>query len=378
MKLLYITQMYPSKELPQYCIFLHLQVKALLNRGVGLTVVIPTAEGGSRETEYDGVKVIYLNYRDYSRSALYGLVSAQLDNELKKYIDVSEYDAVFAVQASANILQFDLSLARKANKPLIVNYRGNNIFEEYKKEPKAFLSDPEKVREKVVKGSALSIGVCSATVNVITERFPDAPVAVVHNGVDSALFSADSHESSLDELHILCAANLIPIKGHKYLFDAVKTLSERFTDIKLTTDIVGRGPYENELKRYVEENNIPNIIFHGYVRHDEVARFMKETDIFVLPSVFEAFGNVVMEAMACSKPVVIFKGQGMDDYVIDGVNGMAAKTGDSADLTAKLAVLIENPELRKTIAEKARETARRFTWDASAADMIRAIEGVLR
>ena len=377
MKLLYITQMYPSKELPQYCIFLHLQVKALMSRGVDITVVIPATEGESRETEYDGVKVIYLNYRDYSRSALYGLVSFQLHKELKKFIDVSEYDAIFAVHAAANILWFDLCLARKANKPLIVNYRGNNIFEEYKKEPKVFLSNPVKVREEVVKGSSLSIGVSGVTVNVIKERFPDAPVAVVHNGVDSALFSSESQESRPGELHILCAANLIPIKGHKYLFDAVKSLCEKFPDIKLITDVVGRGPYENELKKYIEDNDIPNVIFHGYVHHDKVAQFMKDTDIFVLPSIFEAFGNVVLEAMACKKPVVIFKGQGMDDYVTDGVNGMAAKTGDTADLTAKLELLIKDPELRKTLAENARETARRLTWDASAVSMIRAIEGVL-
>lgn len=377
MKLLYITQMYPSEELPQYCVFLHLQVKALIRNGVGITVVIPTTEKESCQTQYDGVSVIYLHYKDYSRTALYPLVCRELKKELGRFEDVSRFDAVYAIHAPANILDFARSAAQSARKPLIVHYRGYNIFEEYHKEPKAFLSDPEKVREKVVKASALSIGVSHKTVEIITKRFPDAPVAVVYNGVDAQLFSSDASVEKHDGIRLVCVANLIPIKGHKYLFDAVKQILQKHEDLLLTTDIVGRGSYENELKSYVEENKIPGVTFHGYVGHEKVARFVQSSDIFVLPSVYESFGNVCLEAMACQKPVVIFEGQGIDELIEDGVSGMIAKKADTSDLADKIERLIDDPALRDSIAENARKTAKEYTWDASAKSIIKALEGVI-
>lgn len=377
MKLLYITQMYPNEELPQYCVFLHLQVKALLQNGVDITVVIPTVEKDSLQTKFDGVKVIYLRYKDYSRSALYPLVCRQLMKELSRFEDIASCDAVYAIHAPAGILDFARTAAKSARKPLIVHYRGYNIFEEYVKEPKVFLSDPERVREKVVKDSALSIGVSEKTVDIIKERFPDAPVAVVYNGVDSDLFSSDDKSEPHEGIRLLCVANLIPIKGHKYLFDAVKQLSKKYSDLSLTTDIVGRGSYEEELKRYVKEQKIPGVRFHGYVGHDEVARFVQSTDIFVLPSVYESFGNVCLEAMACRKPVVIFEGQGIDELIEDGVSGMIARKADASDLAAKIERLISDPALFKSIAKNARDTAKKYTWDASAKHIIKALEGVL-
>lgn len=378
MNLLYITQMYPSKELPQYCIFLHLQVKALIDNGVQMTVIVPTTERETEETTYDGVRVIYLHYRDFSRSVLYGLVASQLKKELKRFCDISKYDAVYAIHAPAGILNFARLLARSARKPLIVHYRGYNIFEEYDKEPKVLFSDPEKAREKVVKASALSIGVSRKTAQIITERFPFAPAAVVYNGVDGAEFSPAETASSEGEIHVLCAANLIPIKGHIYLFNAVKEIAARHPETTLITDIVGRGSYENELKRYVEENRIPNVLFHGYVHHDEVARRMRETDIFTLPSVYESFGNVVLEAMACRKPVLIFSGQGVDELIEDGVSGMIAEKGDQADYTAKLETLVTDEALRRRIAQAGYDIARRYTWDRSAKHIISEIASVIK
>ncbi len=377
MKLLYVTQMYPSEELPQYCVFLHLQVKALIRNGVKITVVIPTVERESCRTQYDGVDVVYLRYQDYSRSVMYPLVCRQLKKELGRFEDVSQYDAVYAIHAPASVLDFARSAARSAKKPLVVHYRGYNIFEEYNKEPKVFLSNPEKVREKVVRASALSIGVSKKTVDIITNRFADAPVAVVYNGVDSELFSCDHQADPHDGIRLLCVANLIPIKGHKYLFDAVRQILQKHDDLRLTTDIVGRGSYEKELRSYVEDNQIRGVKFHGYVGHEEVARFVQSTDIFVLPSVYESFGNVCLEAMACQKPVVIFEGQGIDELIEDGVSGMVAKKADTADLAEKIERLIDDPALRETIAENARITAKQYTWDASAKNIIKALEGVI-
>lgn len=376
MKLLYITQMYPSEELPQYCIFLHLQVKALIAEGVDVTVVIPDENRPSSAAVYDGVDIVYLNYRNYSRSILYGLVGSRLAGELKRFLTPADYDVVYAIHASANILDFARVISEKARRPLVVHYRGYNVFEEYNKEPKAFLSDPEKVREKVVKASALSIGVSQKVVDIITDRFPDAPTAVVYNGVDATAFAADKTSEPHKEIRILCVANLIPIKGHKYLFDAVKAIRKRNPALLLCVDILGRGPSEQELKDYVAAQQIPDIHFRGYLHHDEVAQYMRSTDIFTLPSVYESFGNVCLEAMSCKKPVVIFAGQGVDELLKDGYSGMIAEKGNLTEYTDKLEKLIVDHDLRKTIAENGYLVAKEFTWDKSAKSILRALEKV--
>ena len=370
--------MYPSEELPQYCIFLHLQVKAMIDRGVQITVVVPTTERASGQVVYDGVRVVYLHYRDYSRSMLYPLIASQLSKELKRFCDVSAYDAVYAIHAAAGLLNFARIAAQKAHKPLIVHYRGYNIFEEYNKEPKALFSDPVKVREKVVKASALSIGVSKKTSEIITARFPNARTATVYNGVDTNEVSPIDKAASSEETRILCVANLIPIKGHVYLFNAIKEISQKYPQLRLVTDIVGRGSYEEYLKQYVQDHQIPNVRFHGYVHHDAVARWMQATDIFTLPSVYESFGNVVLESMACRKPVLIFSGQGVDELLEDGVSGMIAEKGNQADYTAKLEALVTDEPTRRRIAQAGYQVALHYTWDKSARHIISEIRAVLQ
>lgn len=376
MKLLYITQMYPSKELPQYCVFLHLQVKALIKNGVEIVVVIPTAEAASR-TVYDGVEVVYLHFKDVNRSALYGLTSSRLYKSLRDAVDLTDFDAVYAIHAQANILHFARTVARRIGKPLAVHYRGYNIFQEYTPEPKVFLSNNEKVKEKVVKASAVSIGVSKKVVEIITDRFPEAPVAVVYNGVDKSVFSDGEPSEAHDDIRILCVANLIPIKGHRFLFNAVKAIREKNPDLKLSVDVVGRGPLENELKEYVREHHISDVRFHGYVPHESVSDFMRETDIFTLPSVYEAFGNVCLESMACKKPIVIFEGQGIDELIEDGVSGMIAEKGNQTDYTEKLEKLVKDKELRRRIAKNGFSVAQQYTWDQSAKDIIRVFGRIL-
>lgn len=376
MRILYITQMYPSEKLPQYCPFLHMQVKALIANGVEVQVVIPSVVEETHACVFDDVPVLYLQYRDFSRSCLYGFVTAKLIKELKKHLKASNYDVIYAIHAPANILEFSRVVAKRNNKPLFVHYRGYNIFKEYEEEKKALFSNPERVKEKVVKQSDLSIGVSKKTVDIIKQRFQNAPTEVIYNGVDLEVFATVNEDAPDEVIKLLCVANLIPIKGHKLLLDAYSRICDKYPQLKLQLDIVGRGFLEEELKQYVVENNIKNVCFSGYVAHKDVAEYMKRTTIFVLPSVYESFGNVCLEAMACGKPVVIFEGQGIDEIIEDGYTGMIAKKGNAEDLELKIEKLLLDNDLRAFIAKNAREIAQQYTWDRSAKCIIESINKV--
>lgn len=377
MRILYITQMYPSKELPQYCIFLHQQVKALINNGVEITILVPTTKKQKTEEVFDGVKIFYLGYNDFSRTILYPLVRKQLMRECREVVNVAEYDLIYAIHSPANILDFTSFLAKTFKKPLVVHYRGYNIFDEYEKQKKVLFSNVQKVQENVVKNSTLSIGVSKKTTQIIKKRFPLAPVATVYNGVDANLFVEEPCDGETEDIKLLCVANLIPIKGHKFLFDAVKQLQIKYPQKNINLDVVGRGFFEEELKTYVEKNGVKNVRFHGYVNYDRVAEYMRKTDIFVLPSIYESFGNVCMEAMASKKPIVIFEGQGVDELVVDGISAMIATKGDAQELFLKIERLVNDVELRETIANEGFKVAQKYSWDYSAKMIIKHIKDLL-
>lgn len=376
MKFLYITSMYPSIELPQYCVFLHQQVKALIDNGVNITIVIPSTSKETKRIEYDGVDILYLHYRDFSRSFLYWIVSSQLMRAIRKTDCLKDYDIIYAIHASANILNFARILSRKMNRPLVVHYRGFNIFNEYEEGREPLFSNPEKIKERVVKESALSLGVSRKTIQIITDRFPDAPTKIVYNGVNAEKFSMRKQGNHGNIVKLLCVANLIPIKGHKYLFDAYASVCREHPKLNLQLDIVGRGYYEDELIKYATERELKNVVFHGYVSHKKVADFMREADMFVLPSVYDAFPNVCLEAMSSNVPIIIFDGQGIDEIIENGISGMVARKGDSDDLKNKLEEMIKNPELRKLISQNGNQVVKQYTWDKSAKDIIAAVNSV--
>ena len=369
--------MYPSKELPQYCAFLHNQVKALQKCGEKISVIVPSIEKETQHVVFDSVDVFYIKYHELSRSILAPFVYIQLKKEVKRLLDIRNFDVVYAIHAPVNILYSAMKFAKSNKLPFIVHYRGYNIFSEFEKKQKAFLDNPEKAMERIIKNSDLSLAVSKKTASVITDRFPELPVEVVYNGVDKKMFDAQTQVNPHKGIRILCVANLIPIKGHKYLFDAFKNLSHKYPEMELRLDIVGRGYYEDDLKQYVKNNDINNVVFHGYVPHEDVSIFMQNTDIFVLPSVYESFGNVCLEAMACKKPIVIFREQGIDEIIKDGVSGMIAEKSNGRQLEEKIECLLKNPEKRKEIAENGYSIAKKFTWQKSGENLVRCIEKVI-
>ena len=378
MKLLYITGMYPSERNPQYCAFIHNQVKALIRNGVEITVVKITVNGSSSKAEYDGVEVVDLKYKDRTRTILYPFIAISLFRKLKKFVKLQEYDIVYVVHSPANILYFGRFLSRRCKKPLVVHYRGFNVFNEYNEtKTKGLFLNQEKIKRNVVLSSDLSIGVSKKVIDVIKKEYPQCPAAVVYNGVDTQSFSEKIIRND-DVFKIICVANLIPIKGHKFLFEAINNIHKKYPDIKVKLEVIGAGFYEKELKQFVENNGIKDIEFKGVLPHSEVALSMQRADILVLPSVYEACANVCFEAMACHLPVVIFSGQGTEEIMENGVSGMIAEKGDVSDLQSKIERLMFDDKLRESVGENAFNRIKQYTWDKSAKCIIENLNKILK
>ncbi len=137
-------------------------------------------------------------------------------------------------------------------------------------------------------------------------------------------------------------ANIIPLKGHKLFLDAMEQIFREFDDVKCV--IIGESPDESklnirDLKIYANQLNIADkVIFTG--GRDDVPDLLSAFNILVSASDREAFGRVIIEAMALSIPVVATRCGGPEEIVVDGETGFLVPKADSAAMAACIKSLL--------------------------------------
>jgi glycosyltransferase involved in cell wall biosynthesis len=159
-----------------------------------------------------------------------------------------------------------------------------------------------------------------------------------------------------DKIIILCVAQLIKRKGIEYLLIVYARLEHEYDNLMLI--VIGSGPLEYHLKDLSKSLGIKNARFiPSGMELNELIRFYCLADIFVLPTLEDIWGFVINEAMACGLPVIGTRAsQAAIEMIRIGENGYIVKEADSQELYTVLKYLICNPNLRKKLGEKARET----------------------
>ena len=178
-----------------------------------------------------------------------------------------------------------------------------------------------------------------------------ARTSVVFNGVDPVRFHPGPEPETPT---ILCVANLIPIKGHETLLQALASLKPDFPALRL--DLVGDGPLLGRLKQIVSELNLGGAVrFLGRQPRLNVADAMRQCTVFALPSRYEGLGCVYLEAMSCAKPVIACRGQGIGDIIQHGRSGFLVGPDNPKELAIALALLLRDAGLRQRMGEVARQ-----------------------
>src|SRR5207253_4308304 len=117
--------------------------------------------------------------------------------------------------------------------------------------------------------------------------------------------------------------------------------------------LVGDGEERSYLEQVARALHLMDrVSFVGAREHGEVIRYMRAADVFVLPSLIESFGIVLVEAMSCGLPIVASKVMGIPAVVEDGVNGVLVPPGDEAALAAGMIRLLTDPAARNRIADR--------------------------
>ncbi len=121
--------------------------------------------------------------------------------------------------------------------------------------------------------------------------------------------------------------------------------------------MLGKGREEARLKELQMDLRLEDVCFLGRVPRDDMPFIYSGAQVLVLPSVFEIFGNVVLEAMATGVPMIGSKIAGMADVITHGETGFHIRPGDVDQLAAYMLRLLTDHNLRSEIAEAARKSA---------------------
>lgn len=208
------------------------------------------------------------------------------------------------------------------------------------------------------------IGVASLTLKG-SEGFKGLKT-VIPNGIDLEEFNPEFSglkKFSDDKINILFLGRIEERKGLIYLLRAYKILEKTFSNLRLI--IGGEGPLKSDLEKWVRKNKLKNIIFEGKVEEEKALLYYASCDIFCSPAIFgESFGLVLVEAMACGKPVVAFANEGYKG-VLGNTKGarFLVKPKDYKALAKKLEILIKNPRLRKEMGQWGIEEAKKYSWE---------------
>ncbi|MGI8957084.1 MAG: glycosyltransferase family 4 protein [Chthoniobacterales bacterium] len=197
---------------------------------------------------------------------------------------------------------------------------------------------------------------------LLQERCPEAAGKIhrVYNGLDLAnLPSPSEEERPPGPTTILSIGRLVPFKGFEILLEACAELDRRNFDFRC--QIVGDGPLREKLEKVIAELRLSRRVeLCGSLSQNDVYSKLRGCDIFALACVVDAegasdvFPTVIMEAMACAKPVVSTTLAGIPESVIDGATGLLVPPGDWEALADALDKLMRDSSLRARLGEAGR------------------------
>jgi UDP-glucose:(heptosyl)LPS alpha-1,3-glucosyltransferase len=222
----------------------------------------------------------------------------------------------------------------------------------------------------------LQIVACSSSVERELRNeygVPESDVTVIPSGVDTVAFAPESNASEAHKLRsslgyssedriLLFVGDEFARKGLRTVIQALALLPDERVHL-----LVCGGGAASVYKRLAVKLGVAHRVrFQGHVA--SVAPYFAASDIFVLPTLHEAFGLVILEAMAAALPVIVSAGAGAaEDHLTDGKDGfLLHRPTDPAELAGAIGGILERPDCGRALGEAGRRRASALTWDACA------------
>ncbi len=197
------------------------------------------------------------------------------------------------------------------------------------------------------------------------EKLTAIPEGLVIEKYDNVVVDPSQKREELgipkDSIFILTVARLEPPKGHKYLLKAAEIILSKGIDAYFVC--VGKGKLKSSLEKMAQRLGISHRVKFTGFRYD-MLEILKSCDLFVLPSLWEGQGVVLMEAMAMKKPLVASKVGGVVDVVEDGKTGILVPPRNPNILAEAIEMLLSKPKLMKDMGEAGYKRIKEYFDDA--------------
>ncbi|WP_458404839.1 glycosyltransferase family 4 protein [Methanobrevibacter sp.] len=274
-----------------------------------------------------------------------------LENLLKKEdIDIIHGHYLFPAGAAA------VEVGNEHNIKTYVTAHGSDMFELYKSQPlmRSTIRNVLKNADGVFAVSnALRHEIVATGVVGIAEKTKISWNSVDINKFNNAANDSFKNENGLsDKPIVLFVGNLIKRKNVDSLLEAKKIANSDYYLV-----IVGDGPLFKKLNKKVEDENIRDVIFAG--SRDDVENIIPSCDVLILPSFSESFGLVLIEALACGKPVIGSDVGGISEIINENV-GLLVNPKKVSSISKAIDKIISDDELRTVLSMNARNRAKDF------------------
>jgi glycogen(starch) synthase len=214
-----------------------------------------------------------------------------------------------------------------------------------------------------------SLITCSASMaDEITDLFGPglSETRVIRNGIDVARWPFADRRPKTGPAHLLYLGRLEYEKGVHDLIAALPRI--RRTHPGTTLTVAGTGTQQQWLTEQARKHKVLKAItFAGHLNHEQLVALLHTVDAAVLPSHYEPFGIVALEAAATGTPLVTSNAGGLGEAVIDGVTGMSFPPGDISRLATAVRAVLDDPDGAQQMAIAARDRLTSdFDWDSVA------------
>jgi len=251
------------------------------------------------------------------------------------------------------------------------------IQEEYALQGLPYLPNPH--RKRLIREYAIADYVFSPSTfscqSYVQAGIPEERVVCTPNGVDIEVFHPVANCQASSRFTVMFIGSVILRKGFHYLITAMQLMNRPNVRISVF------GSISHEIRRILHKDTrmqSKGTFDIEFFKVGEVAQSLRRASVLVLPSIEEAFGLVVLEAMASGIPVIVTEHVGAKDVVRDGVDGYIVPIRDPAAIAERLTTLYDHPELRREMGRNARRQAEKHRWQVHAGGFISAIEQVWR
>jgi glycosyltransferase involved in cell wall biosynthesis len=348
-----------------------------------ISVYSGTKAGFKASTEIDGINFVPLNSTD----KLYPLDNWTFNRTIAKTkIDADVYEA-------HNDNGYGLLKAfqqRGTKKPLVHTIHGvlADEFEQAKQNGYAsfrgrvanrFMVRLARLEGETAQKADLIVTISRYSLEKIQKHYGVDPskVRIVPNGVDPEKIKPSENQGELkrqfglgDAPVVLFVGSLIPRKGISFLVEAAKQIVKTHADARFV--IVGDGPLKPQLAADLAALNLTgNFLFKNGLTDETLAKMYGCADVFMLPSIQEGQGIVLLEASAAAKPVVAFDIGGVNEAVVNGETGLLVARGSSGELAEALLKLLGDADLRQKLGSAGRRfVVENYTWDICAQKML--------